>query len=108
MMPASPGRLLRQPHGFEGGRPVLVVIDVDDLVVLDLELGVEADVDLETAGLAPGRDVDGGDVAVAALDYLLQIDPVLVPGVEPATPGFDGSGDLVDGREVLLDLEPRD
>jgi hypothetical protein len=44
-----------QPGCFEGGRPVLVIKDVDDLVVLHLDLGVEANVDLDPAGLTPAR-----------------------------------------------------
>src|SRR4029453_17677515 len=74
--------LFPQPGSFESGRPVLVLKDVDDLVVPHLELQMEANIDLDPAGLTPGDYVDRDNDAVAFLDQLLQMDSVLIPGVE--------------------------
>src|SRR5207248_4057886 len=46
-------RLLLQPHGFEGGRSVLVIKDVNDLVVPQLNVRVEANVSRDSADLTP-------------------------------------------------------
>ena len=46
------------PGGFEGRHPIVVVIDVGDLAIPHLELGVEANVGLDPAALSPGLDMD--------------------------------------------------
>src|SRR5438067_886062 len=79
-------RLLLQPCSFEGCRSVRVVEDVDDPVVPNLGVRVDANVGLDSTGLTLGRYADRGDDAIALLDHLLQIDAVLVPGVEPLIP----------------------
>src|SRR5215210_4324156 len=103
-----PDRLPLQPHGFEGGLPVPVVIDVGDLAVPHLELSVEANVNLDAAGLAAGRYVDGHHDVFALLGNLLPIESMRIPGVEPLVPVAHSSLDAEIGRVVLLDRIPLD
>src|SRR5215211_8633514 len=85
-----------------------MVIDVGDLAIPHLELCVEAHVCLDATRPTSGLDVNQRDHGVAFLDYVLQLKPVLVPGVEPLIPVPQRCLDAVDGRPVLLDRIPLD
>jgi hypothetical protein len=100
--------LARQARCFEGGGPVLMVIDVADLAVPGLELGVEANIDFDAAACTPGRDVQQGHDAVAFLDDLLKAQSMLIPCVEPSVSIRHRSLDATRGHAVLLDREPLD
>ena len=97
-----------QAGGFEGSGPVRVVVDVDDLVVPQLEVGVEANVNLGPADLSSGRYVDRDDDAVAFRNHLVHLEPMLVPGFEPLIPVPQGSLDAVQAPAVFVNREPLD
>src|SRR5205823_6878588 len=78
--------LISKSGGFEGGHPVLVVVEVGDLAVANLDLGVELNGGRGPAALAPSHYVDQGHDVVAILNDFVDIQPVLVPGVEPSVP----------------------
>src|SRR5207248_11265130 len=100
--------LLLQPHGFEGRRSVRVVEDVDDPVVPNRGVRVEANVGRDPAGLAARHYVDRGDHVIASVDHLLQFDSVIVPGVEPLISVLHGCVDPVQAPLVFLERKPLD
>ena len=52
--------------------------------------------------------MDSGNNVVAIFDHFLQVELVLIPGVEPLIPVPQGGLDAVCGRPVLLDRIPLD
>src|SRR2546423_15461913 len=89
-MPARLGwrRLLPQPRGFESAGAVHILDHAPDLRVahrIDLE---EALVDLHPAPLTASGEADGHENSVIALDELLGLDAMFVPGLHP----FDEAG----------------
>jgi hypothetical protein len=98
--------LLLQPHGFEGGGAILVLEDVDHFAVANLDVQIEGDADLYAASSAARCQTYRGENLIAPIKDLLDVDPVLFPGVEPAVPDPHGTGNAVGGRVVCLERSP--
>jgi hypothetical protein len=85
-----------------------MVVDVDDFVVSQLDVGVEANVNLGSADLSSGGYVDVNDDAVAFRGHLVHLEAMLVPGFEPLIPIPQGSLDAIQAPPIFVNREPLD
>jgi hypothetical protein len=101
-------RLILKPHGFESFSAVLILEDVDHLAAAHFDMEIDAKLDLNATSLTASSQQPGGENVIACIESLLDIEPVLIPRLQPAVPDPYGTLDSMGGRVVLLDWCPFD
>ena len=101
-------RLLRQPCGSEGVRSILMLVDVDDVAFPDLEVSIEANIDLDPASPTATDEVHGRHDVIASIEHVFNFQPMLGPGPEPRSSDAHGTVEAVGDRVVVLERCPFD
>src|SRR5436190_15178287 len=101
-------RLLLEAHGFEGFGAVLVLEDIDDSAVPHLHVQVEPDIDLRATAPAAAFEMKDDEEIVAGVEYFLDFQVVLRPGVEPSAANPLRCLHAVERGVVLLKGRPFD